>query len=159
MKTKDGKTNKQVMAQNKKAYHDYFIEETFEAGMVLTGTEIKSIRQGKVQLKDSFARIQNGEVFLWKVHISPFEQGNRYNHDPERVRKLLLKQKEIAKLIGETKETGYSLVPLSIYLKGGFAKVELALVKGKKNYDKRESLKKKDANREIERALREKNKM
>ena len=159
MKTKDGKPNKQVMAQNKKAYHDYFIEETFEAGMVLTGTEIKSIRQGKVQLKDSFARIQNGEVFLWKVHISPFEQGNRYNHDPERVRKLLLKQKEIAKLIGETKETGYSLVPLSIYLKGGFAKVELALVKGKKNYDKRESLKKKDSNREIERALREKNKM
>jgi len=159
MKTKDGKSAKQVMAKNKKAYHDYFIEETFEAGMVLTGTEIKSIRQGKVQLKDSFARIQNGEVFLWKVHISPFEQGNRYNHDPERVRKLLLKQKEIAKLIGETKETGYSLVPLSIYLKGGFAKVELALVKGKKNYDKRESLKKKDSNREIERALREKNKM
>jgi len=143
-----------TVAQNKKAYHDYHIEETLEVGMVLTGTEIKSIRNGKIQLKESFAKIQNGEVFLWNSHISHFEQGNRYNHEPLRTRKLLLKKKEIVRLIGKTKEAGYSLVPLKVYLKDGFAKLELALAKGKKQYDKRETLKKKDAERDMARAMR-----
>ncbi|MET3697495.1 SsrA-binding protein [Bacillus oleivorans] len=144
-----------VIAQNKKAYHDYFIEETYEAGLVLQGTEIKSIRAGRVNLKDSFARIQNGEVFLFNMHISPYEQGNRYNHDPLRTRKLLLHKKEISKLIGETKEKGYSLVPVKLYLKNGYAKILLGLAKGKKNYDKREDLKRKEAKRDIERAFKE----
>lgn len=148
-----------VVAQNKKARHDYHIEESFEVGIVLTGTEIKSIRAGKSNLKDSFARIHNGEVFLHNMHISPYEQGNRFNHDPLRTRKLLLSRKEISKLIGITKEKGYSLVPLRMYLKRGFAKLELALAKGKKLYDKRESLKKKDAQREIERGFRERQKV
>ncbi|RKO63194.1 SsrA-binding protein SmpB [Caldibacillus debilis] len=147
----DGK----VIAQNKKAHHDYFIEETYEAGIVLQGTEIKSIRAGKVNLKDSYAKIENGEVFLHQMHISPYEQGNRFNHDPLRTRKLLLRRKEINKLIGLTKEQGYSLVPLKIYLKNGFAKITLALAKGKKKYDKREELKKREAKRDIERAFKE----
>ncbi|HWO75601.1 MAG TPA: SsrA-binding protein SmpB [Bacillus sp. (in: firmicutes)] len=144
-----------VIAQNKKAYHDYFIEETYEVGIVLQGTEIKSIRAGRVNLKDSFARIQNGEVFLYNMHISPYEQGNRYNHDPLRTRKLLLHKKEISKLIGETKEKGYSLVPVKLYIKNGYAKILLGLAKGKKNYDKREDLKRKEAKRDIERAFKE----
>ncbi|WAA11169.1 SsrA-binding protein SmpB [Fervidibacillus albus] len=148
-----------VVAQNKKAYHDFFIEETYEAGIVLKGTEIKSIRAGRVNLKDAFARIEKGEVYLYNMHISPYEQGNRFNHDPLRTRKLLLNKREIAKLIGETKEAGYSLIPTKLYLKNGFAKLELALAKGKKKYDKREDLKKKEAKREIERAFREKQKM
>lgn len=148
-----------IIAQNKKAFHDYAIEERFEAGIVLKGTEIKSIRAGRVNLKDSFARIEKGEVFLYNMHISPYEQGNRYNHDPLRTRKLLLHKSEINKLIGKTKESGYSLIPLKIYIKNGFAKVELALAKGKKKYDKREDLKKKAAQREIERAFRERQKM
>ena len=135
---------KKLIAQNKKAYHDYFVEETFQAGMVLTGTEIKSIRKGKIQLKDSFCRIQQGEVFLWNCHIAAYEQGNRYNHEPERIRKLLLTKKEIAKLIGKTKETGYALVPINVFIQNGYAKIEIALAKGKKNYDKRETLKKKE---------------
>lgn len=148
-----------VVAQNKKARHDYHIEETYEAGMVLTGTEIKSIRSGRANLKDSFARIQQGEVFLHNMHVSPYDQGNRYNHDPLRTRKLLLSRREINKLIGLTKEKGLSLVPLKMYLKGGFAKLELALAKGKKQYDKREDLKRKDAQRDIERAFRERQKV
>ncbi|MFE8702254.1 SsrA-binding protein SmpB [Cytobacillus sp. FJAT-54145] len=148
-----------TIAQNKKAYHDYFVEETYEAGIVLQGTEIKSIRGGRVNLKDSYAQIKNGEVFLVGMHISPYEQGNRYNHDPERTRKLLLHKKEISKLIGETKVAGYSLVPLKLYLKNGFAKLLIGLAKGKKNYDKREDLKKKEAKREIERAFRGRQKM
>ncbi|WP_374721490.1 SsrA-binding protein SmpB [Peribacillus tepidiphilus] len=147
------------IAQNKKAYHDYFIEETYEAGIVLQGTEIKSIRAGRVNLKDSYARIHKGEIFLYNMHISPYEQGNRYNHDPLRTRKLLLHRREINKLIGETKEQGYTLVPLKVYLKNGFAKVLIGLAKGKKQYDKREDLKKKEAKREIERAFRERQKM
>jgi len=147
------------IAQNKKAYHDYFIEETYEAGIVLQGTEIKSIRAGRVNLKDSFARVQKGEVFLHNMHISPYEQGNRFNHDPLRTRKLLLHRKEINKLIGETKEQGYALVPLKLYLKNGYAKILLGLARGKKKYDKREELKKKEAKREIERAFRERQKM
>lgn len=148
-----------TVAQNKKAYHDYFVEETYETGIVLQGTEIKSIRAGRVNLKDSYARVQNGEVFLYGMHVSPYEQGNRYNHDPLRERKLLLHRREINKLIGETKETGYALVPLKIYLKNGYAKVLLGLARGKKNYDKREDLKKKEAKREIERAFRDRQKM
>jgi SsrA-binding protein len=148
-----------VIAQNKKANHDYFIEETYEAGIVLQGTEIKAIRAGRVSMKDSYARIINGEVFLVGMHISPYEQGNRYNHDPLRTRKLLLHKKQIDKLIGETKEVGYALVPLKMYLKNGFAKVLIGLAKGKKNYDKRETLKKKEAKREMERAFRDQQKM
>lgn len=148
-----------VVAQNKKARHDYEIEETYEAGIVLTGTEIKSIRAGKVNLKDSYARIKDGEVFLLNMHISPYEQGNRFNHDPVRTRKMLLHKKEINKLIGLTKEKGYTLVPLKLYLKDGWAKVDLAVAKGKKLYDKREAMKKRDAQREIERAFRERQKM
>jgi SsrA-binding protein len=148
---------KQV-AQNKKAYHDFFIEETYEAGIVLQGTEIKSIRAGKVNLKDSYARIQNGEAWLYSMHVSPYEQGNRYNHDPLRPRKLLLHKREINKLLGETKEVGYALVPVKLYLKNGFCKVLLGLAKGKKNYDKREDLKKKEAKREIERVFRDRQK-
>jgi SsrA-binding protein len=148
-----------VVAQNKKARHDYHIEESFEVGLVLTGTEIKSIRAGKANLKESFARIHNGEVFLHNMHISHYEQGNQFNHEPLRTRKLLLSRKEISKLIGITKEKGYSLVPLRMYLKRGFAKLELALAKGKKLYDKRDTLKKKDAQREIERGFRERQKM
>lgn len=148
-----------VIAQNKKAFHDYAIEETYEAGIVLQGTEIKSIRNGRVNLKDSYARIINGEMFLIGLHISPYEQGNRYNHDPLRTRKLLLHRKEINKLIGLTKEAGYALVPLKLYLKNGYAKVAIGLAKGKKKYDKREDLKKKEAKREVERAFRERQKM
>jgi SsrA-binding protein len=148
-----------TIAQNKKAYHDFFIEDTFEAGLVLQGTEIKAIRAGRVNLKDSYAQIKNGEIFLFGMHISPYEQGNRYNHDPLRTRKLLLHKKEISKLIGETKEAGYSIVPVKLYLKNGYAKVLIGLAKGKKKFDKREDLKKKEAKRDIERAFRDRQKM
>ncbi|ASS90318.1 MAG: SsrA-binding protein SmpB [Bacillaceae bacterium] len=147
-----------LIAQNKKAHHDYFIEETYEAGIVLQGTEIKSIRAGRANLKDAFARVEKGEVFLHNMHISPYEQGNRYNHEPLRTRKLLLHRREINKLIGATKEQGYSLVPLKLYIKNGFAKVLIGLGKGKKKYDKREDLKRKEAKREIERAFQQKQK-
>lgn len=148
-----------VLAKNKKATHDYFIEDTFEAGIVLTGTEIKSVRSGKANLKDSFAKVTNGEVFIHNMHISPFENGNRFNPDPTRTRKLLLHKREISKLIGLTKENGYSLVPLKIFLRNGFAKMDIAVAKGKKLYDKRDSIAKRDANRQIARALRERQKM
>jgi SsrA-binding protein len=147
-----------VLAQNKKANHDFSIEETYEAGIVLQGTEIKSIRNGRVQLKDSFARVEHGEVYLHNMHISPYEQGNRYNHEPLRTRKLLLHRREIVKLIGATKEEGYALVPLKMYLKNGYAKVLIGLGKGKRKYDKREDLKKKEAKRDIERAFRDRQK-
>ncbi len=154
-----GEMGIKIVAKNKKATHDYFIEDTYEAGLVLTGTEIKSIRSGKANLKDSFARISNGEVFIHNMHISPFDHGNRFNHEPTRARKLLLHKEEINKLIGLTKEKGYSLVPLKLYLRNGFAKIDIALAKGKKLHDKREAIAKKDANREIARALREKQKL
>jgi SsrA-binding protein len=147
-----------VVAQNKKANHDFSIEETFEAGIVLQGTEIKSIRNGRANLKDSYARVEGGEVFLHNMHVSPYEQGNRYNHEPLRTRKLLLHKREIANLIGATKEEGYALVPLKMYLKNGYAKVLIGLGKGKKKYDKREDLKKKEAKRDIERAFRDRQK-
>ena len=147
-----------MVAQNKKAYHDYFIEDTYETGMVLHGTEIKSIRNGKVQLKDAYARLIHGEVFVEHMHIGPYEQGNRYNHDPLRTRKLLLNRYEINKLTRILKEDGYTLIPLKIYLKNGFAKMLLGLGRGKKKYDKREDLKKKVARREIERSFRDRQK-
>ncbi|HET7616221.1 MAG TPA: SsrA-binding protein SmpB, partial [Bacillales bacterium] len=134
-----------VVAQNKKARHDYFIEDTYEAGIVLQGTEIKSIRKGSINLRDCYARIKDGEAYVVNMHISPYEQGNRYNHDPVRTRKLLLHRKQIDKLIGVTKEQGYSLIPLKVYIKNGFAKVLIGVAKGKKNYDKRETLKRKTA--------------
>ncbi|MFS1514872.1 SsrA-binding protein SmpB [Chengkuizengella sp. SCS-71B] len=154
------KTTDKPLAQNKKASHDYFIEDTFEAGLVLTGTEIKSIRGGKTNLSDSFATIRNGEAFIHNMHVSPFEQGNRNNpDDPTRPRKLLLKRKQIDTLCGASKQQGYALVPLKIYIKNGFAKLLLGLGKGKKQFDKRETAKKKDAQRDIQRALREKQKV
>lgn len=155
-KKHDGKQ----LVQNKRAGFDYFIEETYEAGIVLTGTEIKSLRNGRANMSDSFATIRNGEAFLHNMHISPFEQGNRHNpSDPTRTRKLLLKKDEIRKLIGATKQEGYTLVPLKVYLRNGFAKVLIGLGKGKKKYDKREVMAKRDAQRQIQRALRERQKM
>lgn len=148
------------LAQNKKASHDYFIEETYEAGMVLTGTEIKSIRNGKVNISDSFATIRNGEAFIHNMHISPFEQGNRHNPtDPTRARKMLLKKLEIRKLLGASKQEGYAIVPLKIYVKNGYAKLLIGMGKGKKQYDKRATDAKRDADRDIRRVLREKQKV
>ena len=149
----DGK----VVAQNKKANHDYFIEDTIEAGIVLQGTEVKSIRKGKVQLKDAFVRIRNNEAWISNMHISPYEQGNRFNHEPLRSRKLLLHKKQINELIGLSKQDGFSIIPLKMYLKDGFAKVLIGLGKGKKNYDKRNDLKSKEAKRDIERAFKSRN--
>jgi SsrA-binding protein len=157
-----GKKNQEdkPLAQNKKASHDYYIEETYEAGMVLMGTEIKSLRKGKANLNDAFATIRNGEIFLHNLHISPFEQGNRHNPtDPTRARKLLLHKSQIHKLLGQSKQEGYSLVPLKIYVRNGYAKVLIGLGKGKKLYDKRETAAKRDAQRAIQRALREKQKV
>lgn len=145
------KEGTRIIAKNKKALHDYFIEDKYEAGIVLSGTEVKSIRQGKVNLKDSYAQIENGEVFVNSLHISPYEQGNIYNRDPLRKRKLLLNKREIRKLIGLTTQKGYSLIPLSIYLKNGLVKIELAVAMGKKKYDKREDIAKKDAERRMQR--------
>lgn len=145
------------LARNKKAFHDYHIEEQFEAGMVLTGTEIKSLRQGRVNLQDSYARIDKGELYLVGLHISPFEQGNRFNVDPTRTRKLLMHKKEINKLIGLIKIKGLTLIPIDIHLRNGYAKVQLALGKGKKNYDKRATTAKRDADRMIQRQLKERN--
>lgn len=150
-----GKTdNIKTLAQNKKARYEYFIEETFEAGIELAGTEVKSVRQGKVNLTDAYADIQNGEVFVKQMNISPFEKGNIFNRDPLRERKLLLHKKEILKLIGKLNQDGYTLVPLSVYLKGSLVKVSIALAKGKKLYDKRADIAKKDAKRNIERTLK-----
>jgi SsrA-binding protein len=140
-----------IITDNRKARHDYFIHETYETGIALTGTEVKSLRQGKVNLKDSFARIDNGEVFLHNMHISTYEQGNQFNHEPLRSRKLLLHKNEIMKLIGMTKEKGYTLVPLNLYFKSGIVKATLAVATGKKLYDKRQALAEKESKREIER--------
>lgn len=143
-----------VVARNPKARHDYHILDTWEAGMVLTGTEVKSLRSGKASIKEAFARIRNGEVFLEGMNVTPYEQGNRYNHNPVRSRKLLLHQREIRRLVGAVEQKGLSLVPLELYFRRGHAKVTLALGRGKKQYDKREDLKQKDAEREVARALR-----
>ncbi len=143
-----------IVCRNKKAFHDYFIEETIEVGIVLQGTEVKSLRVGKVNLMDSYAYVKDGEMVLMNAHISPYSHGNRFNADPTRSRKLLLHRKEIKRFTGKVRERGYSLIPLSIYFKNGKAKVEIALAKGKKQFDKRETLKKKTAEREMERAFR-----
>ena len=144
-----------TIAQNKKARHDYFIEQTIEAGIVLSGTEVKSIRFGKVNLKDSYATIENGEVILTGMHISPYEQGNIFNKDPMRDRKLLLHKFEINRLIGFIQQKGMALIPLQLYFKRGKVKVELGIAKGKKLYDKREDIAERDAKREIDRQLKE----
>lgn len=151
---KKPKTKDAPLAQNKKARHDYQILETIEAGLVLTGTEIKSVRERRINLKDGFAQIHNGEAWLMNVHISEYTQGNRFNHDPLRARKLLLHKKEIQKLTGQTSEKGITIVPLKVYLKHGFAKVLLGIAKGKHDYDKRETIKKHDQEREIRRTLK-----
>ena len=143
-----------VVAQNKKARHDYSIVDTIEAGIVLTGTEIKSVRAARIQLKDGYAQIKNGEAWLINVHIAPFEQGNIWNQDPDRTRKLLLKKKQITKLQNDLKGTGMTLVPLKVYLKNGFAKVLLGIAKGKHDYDKRESIKRSDQERDIKRIIK-----
>ncbi len=143
-----------VLCENKKARHDYFIEETYEAGVALQGTEVKSLRLGKANLKDSYVQIEEQEAFLHNTHISPYPYGHQFNHDPERVRKLLLHKREIRRLMGKTQERGYTLVPLRIYLKDGRIKIEIGLGKGKTLYDKREVLRKRSADREIEKALK-----
>ena len=144
-----------AIASNRKAYHDFFIEESLEAGLVLTGTEVKSLRDGRANLKDSYASVKDGELFLIGCHISPYSHGNIMNVDPERTRKLLLHKKEIKSLQGKLTQKGYTLVPLKLYFLKGRAKVELGLAKGKKHYDVRETIKEKEANREIERGMRQ----
>ena len=152
------KQSVKIVANNKKAYHDYFIVDKFEAGIELVGTEVKSIRAGKINLKESWCMIKRGEIFVNGMHISPYEFGNIFNKDPFRVRKLLLHKKEIDKLFGKIKQEGLTIIPLSVYFKGSRVKVEIGLCKGKNLHDKRETLAKKQANRDIERALRERSK-
>ena len=151
------KESMKLVANNKKAYHDFFIDETYEAGVALHGTEVKSLRLGKCSIKESFIRIENGEVFVYGMHISPYEKGNLFNKDPLRVKKLLMHKYEINKLTGKIKEKGYTLVPLQVYFKEGKAKVEVGLARGKKLYDKREDIAKKDQRREMERDFKVKN--
>lgn len=146
--------DKKVISNNRKAFHDYIICEKYVAGIVLTGTEIKSIRANGINLKDSFAKVEEGEIFLYNSHVSPYSEGNRFNHQPDRVRKLLLNKKEILKIEMKVKKDGYTIVPLELFLTHGFAKIELGLGKGKKLYDKRETLMKKTQNRDIERSLK-----
>lgn len=150
--------NIKLIAKNPVAYHNYNIEDKIEAGIVLSGTEIKSIRLGKVNLKDSYAGFKNGECFIYSMHVSPYEHGNIFNKDPLRDRKLLLNKREINKLYGKIKQDGYSLIPISLYFKGNIVKLELGIGKGKKLYDKRQDIAKKDAERRIQKAMREKNK-
>jgi SsrA-binding protein len=149
-----GGENVKVVAVNRRATHDYFIDDRIEAGLVLTGTEIKSIREGRVNLREGYARVVNGEAWLVGVHIAPYEHGNRYNHEPLRDRKLLLHKDEINWLIGKVRQRGYTLVPLQLYLKQGKAKIELGLARGKRQYDKREAIARREAEREIERSVR-----
>lgn len=143
-----------IITKNRKAFHDYEILDRFEAGLVLAGTEVKAIREGRINLKDSYARLAGGEVWLENCHISPYSHGNIQNHDPLRSRKLLLKRREINKLMGETVKTGLTIIPLQVYLKNGKAKVEIGLARGKKSYDKRETARRKTIDREIESALK-----
>lgn len=144
---------RKIIANNKKARHEYFLEEIIEAGIVLKGTEVKSVRQGKVSVKEAFCHIENGELFIDNMHISPYKEGNQFNVDPIRRRKLLVHKKQIHKLIGQTKEKGYTIVPVQIYLSKGKVKVEIALAKGKKLYDKRESIAKRDSERRMRQAM------
>ncbi|MCU6760837.1 SsrA-binding protein [uncultured Roseburia sp.] len=152
-----GKDSVKLIANNKKAYHDYFIEETYEAGISLHGTEVKSVRMGKCSVKESFIRIENGEVVAYGLHISPYEKGNIFNRDPLRPKKLLLHKSEINKISGKISEKGYTLVPLKVYFKGSLIKVEIGLAKGKKLYDKRQDIAKKDQRREAERSFKVQN--
>ena len=147
-----GREGHKIVAQNRKARHDFFIEERHEAGLVLQGTEVKALREGRANLKDGFARIKDGEMFLEDVHISPYAYGNQFNHEPVRSRKLLLNRSEINRLTGKVKERGYTLIPLTLYFARGRAKVELALARGKKLHDKRETLRRKELEKEIERS-------
>lgn len=148
---------RKIISNNKKAFHEYHIFDKFVAGMVLTGTEIKSVRRGAVNLKDSFVKIKDSEVFLYNCHIGLYEQGNRYNHEENRTRKLLLNKKEIEKMLGRIKKDGYAIIPLSMFFENGWAKLEIALAKGKKLYDKRDDIAKKVQNRDIARAVKMKN--
>ncbi len=151
----EGKTKIKSVSKNKKAFHDYFVDETYETGISLFGTEVKSVREGKVNLKDSYVSVKTGEAILIGMHISPYEKGNIFNRDPLRPRKLLLHRREINKLIGLTQQQGYTLIPLEIYFKGSYVKVALGLCRGKKNYDKRDAIAERDAKRNIDRALKE----
>ena len=151
------KESRKLIANNKKAFHDYFIEDTWEAGIALVGTEVKSLRMGKCSLKESFIQIHKGEVFIYNMHISPYEKGNIFNKDPLRPRKLLLHKYEINKLLGKTKEKGIAIVPLKVYFKGSLVKVEIGLAKGKKLYDKRQDIAKKDQQREASRDFKIRN--
>lgn len=151
------KDNYKLIAQNKKAWHDYFIEQNYEAGIILAGTEVKSLRMGKASIKESFIKIINNEVFITGMHITPYEKGNIFNKDPLRTRKLLLNRFEINKLTGATKEKGYTIVPLKVYLKGSLVKIDIGLAKGKKLYDKRDVIAKKDQRREAEKQFKVKN--
>jgi len=146
--------SKKVITTNKKAYHDFTVFEKYTCGMVLLGTEIKSIRKGTINLKDSFCKVEEGEMFLYNAHISKYENGNQFNHEPERVRKLLLSKKEIMKILGKVKQDGYTIIPLELFIAGGWAKLEIGLCKGKKLHDKRDTLKKKAVKRDIERAVK-----
>ena len=152
-----GKESQKLIANNKKAYHDFFIDETYECGIALHGTEVKSMRMGKCSIKEAFIRIEDGEVFVYGMHVSPYEKGNIFNKDPLRVKKLLLHKYEINKLLGKIKEKGYTLVPLQVYFKDGKVKVEIGLARGKKLYDKREAIAKKDQRREAEKEFKVRN--
>ena len=154
-----GKEAVKLIANNKKAYHDYFIEDTYEAGIALHGTEVKSLRMGKCSIKEAFVKVDKGEVFVYNMHISPYEKGNIFNKDPMRVRKLLLHKSEIRKMVGNITQKGYTVVPLKVYLKGSYVKVEIGLARGKKLYDKRQDIAKKDQRREAERNYKVSNKM
>ena len=149
-----GKESQKLIANNKKAYHDFFIDETYECGIALHGTEVKSMRMGKCSIKEAFVRIEDGEVFVYGMHVSPYEKGNIFNKDPLRVRKLLLHKSQIQKLIGNSAEKGYTIVPLQVYFSNGRAKIEIGLAKGKKLYDKRQDIAKKDQKREAEKELK-----
>lgn len=152
-----GKESQKLIANNKKAYHDFFIDETYECGIALHGTEVKSMRMGKCSIKEAFVRIEDGEVFVYGMHVSPYEKGNIFNKDPLRVKKLLLHKYEINKLLGKIKEKGHTLVPLQVYFKDGKVKVEIGLARGKKLYDKREAIAKKDQRREAEKEFKVRN--
>ena len=152
-----GKETIKLVANNKKAYFDYFIEDTFEAGLVLHGTEVKSLRMGKCSIKESFIRVENGEVYVYGMHISPYEKGNIFNKDPLRVRKLLVHRHEINKIMGQVSLKGYTIVPLKVYFKGSLVKIEIGLARGKKLYDKRQDIAKKDQRREAEKDFKVKN--
>ena len=151
------KESMKLVANNKKAYHDYFVDEKIEAGLVLHGTEVKSLRMGKCSIKESFIRMENGEMFIYGMHISPYEKGNLFNREPLRVKKLLLHKAEINKLLGKIKETGFTIIPLQVYFKEGRAKVEIGVCRGKKLYDKRQDIAKKDQKREAEKEFKVRN--